>query len=68
MLSALLSGYEEETTLGAGRPVLPLWREERRPWFTDEFNWVFGCTWTGMEDPGGAIRNPVGANFSVRRT
>ena len=40
---------------------------ERPPWFTDEFNWVVGCTWTGMAEPGGAIRNPIGANFSVRR-
>lgn len=66
-LSALLSAYEEDTTLGAGGPVLPLWRVDRPAWFTDEFNWVVGCTWTGMEGPSGAIRNPIGANFSVRR-
>ena len=66
-LAALLSEYDEQTTLGAGGPVLPLWRDERPSWFTDEFNWVVGCTWTGMAGPGGAIRNPIGANFSVRR-
>lgn len=66
-LAALATAYDDETTLGAGGPVLPLWREERPRWFTDEFNWVVGCTWTGMAAPDGAIRNPVGANFSVRR-
>lgn len=66
-LSALMSSYEQETTLGAGGPVLPMWRDERPLWFTDEFNWVIGCTWTGMEGPGGTIRNPIGTNFSVRR-
>jgi GT2 family glycosyltransferase len=66
-LAALLGEYDEPTTLGAGGPVLPLWRDDRPPWFTDEFNWVVGCTWTGMAGPGGAIRNPIGANFSVRR-
>ena len=66
-LSALVSSYEEEGTLGAGGPVLPIWGAERPPWFTDEFNWVVGCTWTGMKGPSNIIRNPIGANFSVRR-
>ena len=66
-LSALVSGYDDETTLGAGGPVVPMWHDERPRWFTDEFNWIVGCTWTGMQGPGGTIRNPVGANFSVRR-
>ena len=66
-LEALLPCYEDATTLGAGGPVLPLWRTRRPRWFTDEFNWVIGCTWTGMAAPDGAIRNPIGTNFSVRR-
>lgn len=66
-LAALSVAYDEAATLGAGGPVLPLWRADRPRWFTDEFNWVVGCTWAGMEGAGGAIRNPIGANFSVRR-
>jgi GT2 family glycosyltransferase len=66
-LEAHLEPYEDPTTLGVGGPVLPMRREPPPVWFTDEFNWVVGCTWTGMAAPGGAIRNPVGANFSVRR-
>lgn len=66
-LSSIVAGFEQGSTLGVGGPALPLWRERRPPWFTDEFNWVIGCTWTGMAGPGGAIRNPIGTNFSVRR-
>ena len=66
-LEALMPCYEDPSTLGAGGPVVPLWRTPRPRWFTDEFNWVIGCTWTGMAAPDGAIRNPIGTNFSVRR-
>lgn len=67
-LAALTAAYSDPTVLGAGGPVLPVWQDGKPDWFTDELNWVVGCTWTGMaEHDGAVIRNPVGANMSVRR-
>jgi hypothetical protein len=35
-------------------------------WFPSEFDWVVGCTYAGMDARDGRIRNPIGANMSVR--
>ena len=66
-LERLLAPYDDPTTLGAGGGVVPLWREGRPAWFPDEFNWVVGCSYSGLPDTVAPIRNPIGANFSMRR-
>jgi glucosyl-dolichyl phosphate glucuronosyltransferase len=65
-LDALMAAYQDPAVLGAGGPVEPLWRAPRPSWFPGEFNWVVGCTYAGMDVRDGRIRNPVGANMSVR--
>lgn len=35
-------------------------------WFPCEFDWVVGCTYAGMDVRSGRIRNPIGANMSIR--
>ncbi|MFC0242574.1 glycosyltransferase family 2 protein [Rhodopseudomonas telluris] len=65
-LAALLDAYLDPAVIGAGGPVEPLWRAPRPAWFPDEFLWVVGCTYAGMHIQQGRIRNPVGANMSVR--
>ena len=65
-LAALLDAYRDPAVLGAGGPVEPLWQAPPPSWFPDEFLWVVGCTYAGMHVHEGRIRNPVGANMSVR--
>jgi GT2 family glycosyltransferase len=65
-LEELLDAYEDPAVLGAGGPVEPLWRAPPPPWFPDEFRWVVGCTYAGKHVYDGRIRNPIGANMSVR--
>jgi glycosyltransferase involved in cell wall biosynthesis len=65
-LAELLDAYEDPAVLGAGGPVEPLWRAPPPSWFPDEFRWVVGCTYAGMHVRDGRIRNPIGANMSVR--
>lgn len=65
-LEELLEAYEDPAVLGAGGPVEPLWRAPPPSWFPDEFRWVVGCTYAGMQVRNGRIRNPIGANMSVR--
>lgn len=65
-LEELLDAYRDPAVLGAGGPVEPMWRAPPPSWFPDEFRWVVGCTYTGMHVANGRIRNPIGANMSVR--
>ncbi len=62
-----LSGvYADPNVLGAGGVIEPLWEEPPPRWFPAEFNWVVGCTYAGMPVTRGRVRNPIGANMSVR--
>jgi glycosyltransferase involved in cell wall biosynthesis/GT2 family glycosyltransferase len=64
----LLGGaYADEGVLGAGGTVRPAWEERRPGWFPPEFDWVVGCTHSGMPRERGSVRNLVGANMSFRR-
>jgi glucosyl-dolichyl phosphate glucuronosyltransferase len=59
--------YADENVLGAGGAVRPLWSAGRPRWFPAEFDWVVGCTHSGMPREREAVRNLVGANMSFRR-
>jgi len=66
-LERLVVHYATADVLGVGGRVLPDWRWGRPDWFPAEFNWVVGCSWTGLPDTLSQVRNPIGANLSVRR-
>jgi glucosyl-dolichyl phosphate glucuronosyltransferase len=65
-LEELRHAYDDPDVLGAGGSVEPLWTQPVPHWFPAEFNWVVGCTYTGMAHDNGRIRNPIGTNMSVR--
>jgi GT2 family glycosyltransferase len=65
-LAELLDPYRDENVLGAGGYIEPLWVAPPPSWFPAEFNWVVGCTYKGMPVRQGRVRNPIGANMSVR--
>jgi glucosyl-dolichyl phosphate glucuronosyltransferase len=65
-LKELLAAYEDPRVLGAGGYIEPMWSTAAPRWFPSEFYWVIGCTYTGMPVRDGRIRNPIGANMSVR--
>ena len=60
------SAYADPNVLGVGGPTRPLWQSPRPAWFPDEFLWVVGCTYLGLPIDENRIRNPIGANMSVR--
>jgi GT2 family glycosyltransferase len=66
-LEHLLSGLDDPAVLGAGGALEPLWRGGRPAWFTDEFHWIVGCTYSGMPEERAPIRNPICANMCVRK-
>ena len=59
--------YEYEDIIGVGGHVEPSFSSDRPGWFPPEFDWVIGCSHSGMPDVTRAIRNFVGANMSFRR-
>lgn len=63
----LLAGeYEDESVLGVGGAIEPVW-EKRPHWFPAEFGWVVGCTYRGLPRERAAVRNLIGASMSFRR-
>jgi glycosyltransferase involved in cell wall biosynthesis len=66
-LARLATAYADPNVLGAGGTVRPRWLERRPAWFPPEFDWVVGCTHSGMPRQLEPVRNLVGANMSFRR-
>lgn len=66
-LARLAAAYADPNVLGAGGTVRPRWVEGKPGWFPSEFDWVVGCTHSGMPQQLEPVRNLVGANMSFRR-
>lgn len=66
-LMFLYKGYADPQVMGTGGAVIPWWIDKEPAWFPEEFYWVIGCDYRGMPQTSTAIRNPFGANMSMRR-
>jgi glycosyltransferase involved in cell wall biosynthesis/GT2 family glycosyltransferase len=66
-IEQLGAAYADPNVLGAGGAIYPEWEQSRPRWFPAEFDWVIGCTHSGMPQHPEAVRNLVGANMSFRR-
>ena len=66
-LERLAGGYEADDVVGVGGAVLPAWETGRPRWFPAEFDWVVGCSYTGLPRARAPVRNLIGANMSFRR-
>jgi glycosyltransferase involved in cell wall biosynthesis/GT2 family glycosyltransferase len=66
-LERLARTYADRAVLGAGGGVRPRWARGRPRWFPAEFDWVVGCSHSGMPRTRATVRNLVGANMSFRR-
>jgi cellulose synthase/poly-beta-1,6-N-acetylglucosamine synthase-like glycosyltransferase len=65
-LQELEGCFADPVAVGVGGTLVPLWRGPAPRWFPGEFYWVFGCSYTGLPERLGPIRNPIGANMAVR--
>jgi glucosyl-dolichyl phosphate glucuronosyltransferase len=66
-IERLGNAYREPAVLGVGGAIHPAWSAGRPSWFPAEFDWVVGCTHSGMPRERATVRNLVGANMSFRR-
>lgn len=58
--------YSDPSVIGAGGFVESDWETSRPAWFPKEFEWVVGCSYTGMPTEVAEVRNMIGANMSLR--
>jgi GT2 family glycosyltransferase len=67
-LEQLTAPYADETVVAVGGRVLAHWDTTRPRWMPATFDWVVGCTYEGHAVMSTEIRNPIGANMSMRRS
>lgn len=65
-LAMLTEPYRSPLVVATGGRVEPRWPKARPSWLPPEFDWVVGCSYVGLPESGGAVRNPIGANMSMR--
>lgn len=65
-LKFFADSYGSPEVAGVGGLTRPKWETRRPPWFPAEFEWVVGCTYTGMPQTRAPVRNLLGGNASFR--
>jgi Glycosyl transferase family 2 len=65
-LASLVEPYLSPNIVATGGSVHPRWPGLRPNWLPAEFDWVVGCSYRGLPESAGPVRNPIGANMSMR--
>jgi hypothetical protein len=65
-LVSLVEPYGCHDVVATGGSVRPWWQGSRPRWLPPTFDWVVGCSYLGLPDSVGPVRNPIGANMSLR--
>jgi GT2 family glycosyltransferase len=67
-LEELTRPFGDSRIMGTGGAAYPDWLGHKPPWFPREFYWVIGCSYRGLPEVIGPIRNPIGAAMAFRRS
>jgi cellulose synthase/poly-beta-1,6-N-acetylglucosamine synthase-like glycosyltransferase len=67
-LEQLIAPYSDPRVAAVGGAPLPRFEEQRPRWFPREFDWVFGCAYSGLPSALARLAHLIGANMSVRRS
>jgi glycosyltransferase involved in cell wall biosynthesis len=65
-LDQLVAPYTSAEVVATGGGVHPRWPAARPKWLPPEFDWVVGCSYRGLPTSTAEVRNPIGANMSMR--
>jgi O-antigen biosynthesis protein len=65
-LVSLVGPYRRSDVVATGGSVYPRWPDRRPSWLPPAFDWVVGCSYVGLPDGEAVVRNPIGANMSLR--
>lgn len=66
-LERLLVPYGDDLVVAVGGAPMPEFEGPRPRWFPFEFDWVFGCAYSGLPESQAPLARLIGANMSVRR-
>jgi GT2 family glycosyltransferase len=66
-LERLLAPFADPSVVAVGGAPLPVYAKPRPRWFPGEFNWVFGCAYTGLPNETAPALRLIGANMAARR-
>jgi len=66
-LLRLLEPYADPRVIAVGGTSLPYYETARPAWFPPNFDWVFGCSYSGLPATTAPLAHLIGANMSVRR-
>ncbi|MEC5199025.1 GT2 family glycosyltransferase [Arthrobacter sp. PL16] len=58
--------YDDPDVLAVGGRVEPVWETGRPAYFSEELDWIVGCSYRGMPRMAAEVRNLIGANMSFR--
>jgi cellulose synthase/poly-beta-1,6-N-acetylglucosamine synthase-like glycosyltransferase len=64
-LEQLVAPYSSPDVVATGGSVYPRWPAASPLWLPAEFYWVVGCSYRGLPETTGQVRNPIGANMSM---
>jgi O-antigen biosynthesis protein len=65
-LASLVEPYSRHDVVATGGSIRPWWQGLRPRWLPPAFDWVVGCSYLGLPDSVGRVRNPIGANMSLQ--
>ena len=66
-LERLLKNYKSDGVLGVGGKVVPLWENGRPSWFSEELDWIVGCSYKGNVEEKAKVGRLIGCNMSFRK-
>lgn len=66
-LELLARPCDDPSVLGCGGMIEPAWQTGKPSWFPEEFNWVVGCSYRGLPQTPGPVRNLIGSSMCMRR-
>lgn len=66
-LERLLVPYRDDLVVAVGGAPMAEYEGTRPRWFPSEFDWVFGCAYSGLPESRAPLARLIGANMSVRR-
>ena len=67
-LHNILAPLEDPSVIAVGGAPLPVYSRPRPSWFPSEFDWVFGCAYTGLPTRAAPILHLIGTTMAVRRS
>jgi GT2 family glycosyltransferase len=66
-LESLLSPFDDPSVVAVGGSATPIWPDIAPAVLPDELLWIVGCSYRGLPEEPGPIRNVMGCSMAFRR-